>query len=434
MPRLPKVDPKTALLEQFSLLTKSLPADFLRDLAKTTGFAQRIKKIDPALFVWNLVFGFGTSLQRTLADLKRRYCTISAESLAPSAFFDRFNDRLVAFLAAILQHLLDSSIRSTMPRKILDSFKDVLILDNTIVRLLDSLANIFPGAGMDAGVKISAILSVASASITRVAIYPGKQADAKTLKLGDWVKGNLLLFDLGYFKYAVFEKIMALKGHFISRLHGNADPEIVSVNQSCRGRAISLVGKKLSNCLPSLKRGILDVMVKVIVSRRSYKGKTTKVPVLLRLVGIMNEETGEYHLYLTDLPVDQFPAAWIAETYRGRWFVELMFKELKSRYGMDVIVTSKPEIVKAIIYSAMITLVVSRRLFVGYRDAMKRGGIKVTQERWAKFLVENAGDLLREVLRRAEIPFTEQQLWELKLREVEDPTSDRERLEDVWDA
>lgn len=434
MPPLPKVDPKAALMEQFSKLAEVLPADLLRSLAKDTKFSIRLKKIDPALFVWNLIFGFGTSSQKTLADLKRRYCTIAAESLAPSSFFDRFNDRLVAFLEAIFQHLLDSGVRSAMPRKILDTFKDVLIIDATIVRLLDSLSDFFPGVGMPAGIKITSVLSVACASLQRIQIFPGKQADVKTLNLGPWVKDHLLLFDMGYFKYAIMERIQKLGGHFITRLKNNADPLIVSVNQSCRGRSVSLVGKKLRECLPLLKRDILDVMVQVEFKRRTYRGKATKVPMLVRLVGVLDSESGEYHLYLTDLPVEQFSAERIAELYAGRWFVEMMFKELKSHYALDVIVTSKLAIVKALVYSAMITLLISRRLFVGYRDAMARGGVKVTQERWVKFVVAHSGPIFREILRHAGIPFTEEILWEIALRETEDPTPDRERLEDVWNG
>lgn len=434
MPRLPKVDPKAILLESISQLSQVLPATVIKDFAKTTGFTQRLKKIDPALFFWNLVLGFGASMQRTLEALRKRYCTISAEELAPSTFFVRFNDRLVAFLGAILEHLLATTIRSEIPRKVLEVFKDVLILDSTIVRLLDSLANIFPGAGMPAGVKIATVLSVATDNLHRMAIYAGKRAEVKTLKLGEWVKDHLLLFDLGYFKFAVFDQIKRLGGHFITRLHGNADPKIVSVNRSCRGRSIDLIGRKVRDCLESLKRGVLDVMVEVQVTRRIYRGKKTTVPVVMRLVGILNDETGEYHLYLTDLPVETFPAERIADLYRGRWCVELLFKELKSRYALDVINTSKPEVVKALIYTAMITLVITRRLFVGYRDAMARGGHKITQELWSLFVVEHAGYIMRQILRKSGIAFTEDLLLDMALRETIAPDPLRERLDDVWNA
>lgn len=432
MPRRPKVDPEVALSEGIATMPPILPAEFLRETARKTKWIQRIKKIDPAVFFWNLVLGFGPSMERTLAALRKRFCTITAEELAPSSFFDRFNERLVAFLAEVLQYLLASMVRSNLPRKVLETFKDVLVIDSTIVRLLDTLAEVFPGAGMPAGAKISTVFSVATDNLHRMAIYAGKTGEAKTLKLGKWVKECLLLFDLGFFKYAAFDRITRLGGFFISRLHGNADPEILAVNRSCRGRAIDMVGKKIRSCLPSLKRGVLDVMVKVEVTRKGFRGAEVKVPVVMRLIGIMNEETKEYHLYLTNLPVETFDAERIADLYRGRWCVELLFKELKSRYALDVIHTGKPEIVKALIYTAMITLVISRRIFVAYRDAMARGGMVVTPEKWARFFVEHAGYILRRILRLSKIEYTEELLLRLALQDTVATDPLRERLEDVW--
>lgn len=434
MPRLPKVDPHEALVTQIDKLADTIPADVIANLAKQTGFCLREKKVKAPLFFWNLILGFGASMQKTLASLRKRYCIISAKELAPSSFFERFTPSLIAFLAAVLQHLLSTMVRSELPRKILTQFKDVLIIDSTIVRLLDSLAAFFPGAGMPAGVKINAILSVATDNLYRMAIYAGKHAEIKAIKLGNWVKDHLLLFDMGYFKFRAFEQIMKAGGHFITRLHENADPKIVSVNLSCRGNSIELVGKSLRECLPYLKRGILDVMVEVTSTRRTYRGKRSKAPLILRLIGVLNEETGEYHLYLTDLLPGAFSAEQVAELYRGRWCVELLFKELKSRYALDVIRTSKPEIVKALIYSAMITLIISRRLFVGYRDAMMRGGKVVTSDRWAGFFVENAGILLRKILRASNIEYSEELLLSLALRETIAPNSQRERLENVWNV
>ena len=175
-------------------------------------------------------------------------------------------------------------------------------------------------------------------------------------------------------------------------------------------------------------------MVEVTSTRRSYRGKQSTASLILRLVGVLNEETGEYHLYLTDLLPETFSAEQVAELYRGRWCVELLFKELKSRYALDVIRTEKPEIVRALIYAAMITLVISRRLFVGYRDAMKRAGNVVTPDRWAGFFVENAGILLRKILRASNIEYSEELLLNLALRETIAPNPQKERLEDVWNV
>ena len=65
---------------------------------------------------------------------------------------------------------------------------------------------------------------------------------------------------------------------------------------------------------------------------------------------------------------------------------------------------------------------------------MTRVGVKIYQERWTKCLVLHAAALLREVLKKAEIPFSESILWKLALRETADPTPDRDRLENIRDA
>lgn len=428
-----KADPvKDSFFQSIAQLTEVLSADLLKDLAKQTKFISRIKKIDPALFFWNLIMGFGVSMEKTLAALRRRMELIADVKLAPSSFFDKFNDRLVAFLEAVLQHLLQNMAVSNLPRNILEKFKDVYILDNTIIKLQDGLAQMFPGTKMAAGAKISVILSVACESIKRVAIYSGKKADVKTIKLGSWVKDHLLLFDLGYFKGAIFQKIKDLGGHFITRLKSNVNVEIISNNRPCRGRSVELEGKQLKDVLGQLKRGILDLQIALPCNYRKYAGKARKTTTEVRLVGILNEETDEYHLYITDLSASQFTAEHIAALYRGRWSVELLFKELKSRYSLQTILSENPEVVKAMIYSAMITLVVSRRLFVGYRDAMAKKKLVVSKKAWATFLAENSKEVLRHILKIGKIEFTEDDLLKLALIETFDRRPQADRLDDTW--
>jgi putative transposase len=84
------------------------------------------------------------------------------------------------------------------------------------------------------------------------------------LKIVDF--GDLSMFqsaDLGYFKYLLFDRIDRYGGYFVSRLKGNANPLIVGVNRKWRGNSVDVVGKKLRDILPRLKREILDVEVEV---------------------------------------------------------------------------------------------------------------------------------------------------------------------------
>nr|QNO41812.1 hypothetical protein EABBNKNM_00027 [Methanosarcinales archaeon ANME-2c ERB4]QNO42735.1 hypothetical protein APGODIHH_00024 [Methanosarcinales archaeon ANME-2c ERB4] len=122
---------------------------------------------------------------------------------------------------------------------------------------------------------------------------------------------------------------------------------VVTLNQKCRGNAISVEGKKLKDVLPHLKRGVLDLMVEVKFKRRKYRGKRTTVTKLFRVVAVLNKETGDYHIYMTNIPVERLSAEDIASLYGARWEIEMVFKELKSYYRMDQIDSANPDIIKS---------------------------------------------------------------------------------------
>jgi len=275
-------------------------------------------------------------------------------------------------------------------------------------------------------------MSVACESVKNVTIHAGSKAEIKTIELGDWVRDHLLLFDMGFFKGSLFHKIMKWEGHFITRLKSNMNPVITRNNLASRGRAIDVEGKKLKDVLGQIKRSVLDVNIALPCNFRKYAGVARKTEIEVRLVGILNEESREYHLYITDLPSEQFPAEAIAQLYRGRWAIELMFKELKTNYSLETVMSSKPEVIQALIYSAMITLVISRKLFIAYRDAMALKKKVVSRQAWAIFLTENSKDILRMILKAGKIECSERELFLLAMSETLDKSLKRKKLDDVW--
>ena len=70
-----------------------------------------------------------------------------------------------------------------------------------------------------------------------------------------------------------------------------------------------------------------------------------RVTEAFRLVGVINKDTGEYHFYLTNIPVERLVAEDIAMMYRARWTIELLFKELKSGYALNQISSANPEVI-----------------------------------------------------------------------------------------
>jgi IS4 transposase len=303
--------------------------------------------------------------------------------------------------------------------------------------LHESLAKLWPAARskkIAAGLKLSCVVSAVADGVKTVRIFSERTAEVKTLRLGSWLKDRILLTDLGFFNYNSFDKIERYGGFFVSRLKGNANPTIVGVNQICRGNSIDVIGKRLKDVLPLLKRQLLDVVVEVEVKRRKYKGKNTKITRTFRLVCILNEETEEYHVYLTNIPNDVLIGEDIADLYCARWEVELLFKELKDVYHIDHIESANPNVVKCLIWVAILTLMCSRRILRLIKNVNPENAYLYTHIRWAKVFSENADRLLREVLDSMGLKLDMLTLFDILIGQGRDPNIDRKRLMDSWIA
>ncbi len=415
------------------------PPEWLRKAAKQTGFVKRERKIDPALFFWVLVLGFGVRLQRSFASLRRGYEKSADTRLSSSGFYYRFTPETVSFFhAAVLrgiEALAQEPSRALKER--LASFKDLVIQDSTVVRLHKLLVDKWPAARtrvVAAGIKVSVLVSVIADGPKNVRIFGERTSEQKTIRIGPWVKDRILLLDLGFFKYQLFSRIERNGGYFISRLKDNADPLIVGVNKIWRGRAVPLAGMRLRDVLPRIKRGVLDAEVEVGFSRRAYRGGRSSATEALRLVAVYDKEDKAYHLYLTNIPLGRMSAEDVALLYGARWEVELIFKELKSVYALDELPTANSQAVEALVWVSIVTLIVSRRIYTLVRAKHPDMALRYTHMRWAKIFAENASDLRGAILAYAGISATMMELYAVFDSHALDPNINRERLMEDWVA
>lgn len=419
-------------------LTRMFSPEWLRKTAKETGLVKRERKVDPVIMFWVLTLSFGVRLQRSLASLKRSYEAAGNTQLSDGSWYERFTPELVSFLKACvthgIEHLAQEPGRNLSDR--LSSFNDVLIQDSTIIRLHETLAKKWPAARarrVAAGVKVSLLVSAVSNGPKTVALYSERTSEMKTLRVGPWVKDRILLIDLGFYKHHVFTRIKENGGFFVSRLKGNADPLITEVNKTWRGRSINVAGKPVSEVLPKLKRQILDVEVEVNLYRRKYRDKKRKDQTGFRLVAVYNKETRKYHSYLTNIPSDTLKPEDIAALYRSRWDIELIIKELKSKYALDVVNTTNPQIIEAYIWTAILTLLISRRTYNLVREhAPPNKKARYTKLRWATIYAENVSDQLTLILAYNGIQRTFETVMNVYNSQALDPHVNRKRLTDIW--
>ena len=340
---------------------RTFPSDELRERARATNLVQRERKFDVVALFYTLALGFAAGSDRSIQAFLERFVEMAdCDKLAYTSFSNWFSPTFVA----LLRETLDDAIENLDPgrnklRGRLEHIRDVLIVNATFISLYQDAAEVYTGLGDDqAGAKLHLTESLSTGLPTRFQITDGATHERSQLPTGEWVAGALVLFDLGFYDFWLFDRIDANDGWFVSRVKSNANPEIVEELRTWRGNSIALEGKSLKAVVDDLQRQEIDVLVELEFDRK--RGSSATATRQFRLVGLLNEADNEYHLYFTNLPRKRYSAPDIAQLYRARWEVELLFKELKSRFGLDEINTTDPYIIEALIIMAAISLMISR--------------------------------------------------------------------------
>ena len=377
-------------------LRSLFPTRWLNATAREAGLVTRRRKVAPADLFWTLVLGFAVGHRRSLASLRRFFQASTGVALVPSSFYDRFTAGTVRFLR---RALLRAAERLGQPsgklRGHLARFKDLLVADATVLRLHDALARAFPGCRTNhtrAAAKLHLVMSVLGAGPRSVAVTGERVNERRRLGIGRWVAGRLLLFDLGYFRWQLFDRIRANGGYFISRLRDDVNPMIVAENRRWRGASRKLTGRRLREVKEGLAREVVDLLVEVELVRRTYLGKSSRERVIFRVVGVRHGDAREHHWYVTNVPVTVLAPEEIATTYAARWEVELVFRELKSHLRLAQFASRRRVVVEALVYAALIGLAVSRALWRRLR-ALVEAGRRVSERRVTDALAVIAAEL-----------------------------------------
>jgi len=351
----------------------------------------RARKIEAFVLLWTLVFSFGAHLPRNLANMKRKYVKASKKEIAESSWYMRFTPELVEFLKVCVNHAIEQLAveQNKVLSEKLAKFQDVLIQDSTIIRLHKSLAKKWPAARsktVAAGVKVGMLVSAVANSPKSIGIYAETTNELKTLRIGPW-------------------------------------------------NSIDVKGKYVSEILPKLKRQVLDVEVEISFKKPNYNGKSkTRMDTeSFRLVAVYNKDEEKYHVYLTNISNDDLSPEDVAKLYGARWDIELIFKELKSRYDLDVVNTKNPQIVEAYIWIAILTLFISRRIYnIVRKHNPKEKMVRYTQLRWSTIFTENASDQLTLILRYYGVERTFETVMNVYQSQALDPHVNRERFRDEF--
>jgi len=270
-------------------IKRAFPPDELRDRGRA--LVERERKFDFVALFYTLSLGFAAGSDRSIqAFLERFVETAECDKLAYTSFTNWFSPALVA----TLREILDDAIENLEPGKNelrgrLEHFRNLLIVDTTFISLYQDATDVYTATGDgQAGLKLHLTESLSSGLPTRLRTTDGKTHERSQLPTGEWVAGALILFDLGFYDFWLFDRIDANDGWFVSRVKSNANPEIIEELRTWRGNSITLEGKSLKAVLDDLQRQEIDVLVELEFDRK--RGSSATATKQFRLVGLLNEE------------------------------------------------------------------------------------------------------------------------------------------------
>jgi len=297
-------------------------------------------------FVSGFVFCFLGDTKSSSIEAIRRFMINTFEiSISKGAFWERlsrkrFKNMLHDILADLIKRIPSSVV---VGKEILAKLNvtSILLIDSSSITLWDGAKDSYPGTRTYAGIKWHACFSLLSGKTEWFSISSTKVHDRKRFPNVDWLKGKLIIFDLGYWDFDLFDSIDLAHGFFLSRVKSNA---VITVSEVVKGIGKEFVGEKLSSTYLKKKRRILIEFI--------GKLGAGKDPKCYRVIGFWNATENKYHWYVTNLKVS---ASVIYTLYRIRWQIELIFKGCKRSLNLDEKMTSNNDnIIEALVLSSII--------------------------------------------------------------------------------
>lgn len=315
----------------------------LDEIGRRTGVIQRHRKFSGASLLKTLVLTVLKSPNATTDAFVATAAQLGV-TVTPQAVEKRFTDRLIGFLRAGLEHVLEHAVAADpVAIPLLERFTAVEIGDSTTVTVPDDYAAEFPGCGgkADSGkaaVKIQTTWDLRTGKLTKLEVQPGRHSDAKSEAAEAPVRcGSLLIRDLGYFCLERFQRWDAEGASWISRWQPgtavfDADGQPLDLRDYVRqhrgSRPIDL--PILLGAAERLPCRLIVLRVPQEVADRRRQKAYEKAQKHGRTPSQESLDWCDWTIYVTNCPAALLSWKEVVVLYRVRWQIELLFKLWKS--------------------------------------------------------------------------------------------------------
>lgn len=344
-------------------------------LGQSSGFVQRQSQLTGSKLIQILTLG---SLEQGKTSL-RGFCRVAAAlgiKISESGLHQRLTAGAVDLLRQVSQAYLEQKSQGAV-KDIFAPFAQVHIVDSTEISLPDHLKTVFRGRRRASSLKVQLAYEYKRGHIEAIEIEQGCEPDQNNdLGVDVAESGDLVLFDLGYFDQERFARLEDKGVFFVSRLHSQvglyATPDsrqAIKLLEVVRGKGPC---GELSYYLGSRQRLSVRVLyyhlpadVRAERRRKAHEAARKNGTTCSQ----HSLDSLEWLFFITNAPVVFLTVEQVAEVYRVRWQIELVFKVWKSEMQLSSLGPWRIERVLAQFYARLLALLVFHRLIEEYPQA-----------------------------------------------------------------
>jgi len=206
------------------------------------------------------------------------------------------------------------------------TFKEVLIIDSTTIRLF---SDILKGVGRNpkgdgkkkGGMKVHMLIDAVQSVGRFIKMTAAKVNDQKFLKSLDLVSNSMIVFDKAYNYYHQFALWTTQQVYFVTRMKKNAVFTVIEVKRT-----------------HYRKKGQAKVLSDEIIELEYHperedgtKDMTTKLKMKLRKVSYQDEQNRYYDFLTNNFDISAEDVAFL---YKKRWGIEILFKKMKQNFQL----------------------------------------------------------------------------------------------------
>ena len=343
-----------------------LPEDKLGALGRAVAFIRRLREIRASVFVWSVVLSRFGDGRPAFEQARQWYQRLAGAEFWPRPFQMRFKS---AAAVTLFERTFDNAVQTWRGRTrsrhpLARRFPDIAVVDSTVLQVADELRTVFKGT-RSAVASLKALLTISVFGLVplHARVGPGNQHDMKLFpELDIFQPGTLLLFDKGFVAYERLAAIAAASLNYLCPMRHDGNPTIVGIRRAPKHVRDALrccpTGVRLRDVLPEDKRIGKTWDLDIVLTSGNVKGRRP-IQTGSRLVIIPGPEQKQ-RPYLTTLPATEWAPRALAEMYRLRWQVELVFKELKQHLNIEALNTKDRHAVQVFAWASLIALAVSR--------------------------------------------------------------------------